>query len=125
MKNGCLVTKIFPIFFSGGGDDLEGSIVGNDCSTDYLTIPCATNSNDPYLQTGTPSVCVDRICGMVFNSARTQSGSPNVPIRSYSKPFNIRVHTDREEGNSNPAEASNRGFCFQYVQQPCNSATGK
>ena len=111
--------------FLGGGDDLEGSFVGTDCSTDYLSIPCATNSIDPYLQNGTPSVCVDRICGMVFNSARTQSGSPNVPIRSYSKPFNIRVHTDREEGNSNTAEASNRGFCLQFVQQPCNSATGK
>ena len=43
----------------------------------------------------------------------------------YSKPFNIRVHTDATEGSSSPAEASNRGFCFTYVQQPCNSSTGK
>ena len=43
----------------------------------------------------------------------------------YSKPFNIRVHTDATEGLSSPAEASNRGFCFNYVQQPCNAATGK
>ena len=43
----------------------------------------------------------------------------------YSKPFNIRVHTDSLEGTSIPSESANRGFCFNYVQQPCNSATGK
>ena len=30
------------------------------CSTDWLTIPCATNTNDPNAQEGTPVVCVDR-----------------------------------------------------------------
>ena len=55
------------------------------CETDWLTIPCATNTNDPTAQDGTPVVCVDRICGMVFNSATTQAGSPNVPV--YSKCF--------------------------------------
>ena len=35
------------------------------CSTDWITIPCATNTNDPSTQSGTPVVCVDRICGQV------------------------------------------------------------
>ena len=34
--------------------------VGTGCSTDWLTIPCATNTNDPFAQNGTPVVCVDR-----------------------------------------------------------------
>ena len=42
----------------------------------------------------------------------------------YSKPFNIRVHTDGAEGSSSPAETNNRGFCFKFVQQPCTSTTG-
>lgn len=54
------------------------------CATDWLTIPCATNTHDPKAQNGTPTVCVDRICGMVFNSATTAANSPNVPVYSKS-----------------------------------------
>jgi len=107
-----------------GGTPTEGSRVGTQCSTDWLTIPCATNTNDPNAQDGTPVVCVDRICGMVFNSATTVANSPNVPVYSFSKPFNIFVHTDSLEGSSSPAEANNRGFCLNFVQQPCTASTG-
>ena len=65
-----------------GGTPADGSKVGTTCATDWITIPCATNTNDPFTQTGTPAVCVDRICGMVFNSATTASGSPSVPVSS-------------------------------------------
>ena len=78
------------------------------CSTDWINIPCATNTNDPTTQSGIPVVCVDRICGQVFNSVTTPNTSPNVPVYSYSKPFNIYVHTDSSEGSSSPAESSNR-----------------
>ena len=91
-----------------GGSPTLGSVVGTSCSTDWITIPCATNTNDPTTQSGTPVVCVDRICGQVFNSATTPNSSPNVPVYSYSKPFNIYVHTDSSEGSSSPAESSNR-----------------
>ncbi len=67
-----------------GGTPALGSVVGTSCTTDWITIPCATNSNDPTTQTGTPAVCVDRICGMVFNSATTAAGSPSVPVNSES-----------------------------------------
>ena len=122
---------------------LSASIqVGTGCSTDWLTIPCATNTNDPFAQNGTPVVCVDRslsyhliehvnndpcshrLCGMVFNSAQTSAGSPNVPVYSFSKPFSIYVHTDSLEGSSSPPESLNRGFCLNYVQQPCTSSSG-
>ena len=46
------------------------------------------------------------------------------PFPGYSKPFQISVHTDGAESSSSPAETNNRGFCFNYVQQPCNSSTG-
>jgi hypothetical protein len=70
-----------PMSFSITGQGTQTSQVGTDCNTDWITIPCATNSNDPVAQTGTPSVCVDRICGMVFNSV-TGASSPSVPVTS-------------------------------------------
>ena len=68
-----------------GGVSAQGSVVGSvDCNTDWITIPCATNTNFPNAQSGTPSVCVDRICGMVFNSVTTASGTSSVPVNSRS-----------------------------------------
>ena len=68
-----------------GGVSAQGSVVGSvDCNTDWITIPCATNTNFPNAQSGTPSVCVDRICGMVFNSVTTASGTSSVPVQSRS-----------------------------------------
>jgi len=117
-------TNTAPQSFSVSGSTNTGSQVGTGCSTDWLTIPCATNTNDPFAQNGTPVVCVDRICGQVFNSAQTSSGSPNVPVYSFSKPFHIYVHTDSLEGSSSPPESLNRGFCLNFVQQPCTASTG-
>ena len=42
----------------------------------------------------------------------------------YVRPFTINVHTDATEGTSPTAESANRGFCLNYVQQPCNAPTG-
>ncbi|XP_040576960.1 uncharacterized protein [Lepeophtheirus salmonis] len=107
-----------------GGAPADGSLVGTSCDKDWITIPCATNSNSVTSQSGTPSVCVDRICGMVFNSVRTPSGNPSVPVNSFSKPFNVFVHTDGSEGTSSPSDSSNRGFCLNFIQQPCTSSLG-
>ena len=45
-------------------------------------------------------------------------------IAGYTKPFNINVHTDSQEGSQNPAETLNRGFCLDFVQQPCGRMAG-
>eukprot|EP00094_Tigriopus_californicus_P011978 TCALIF_11572-PA protein Name:"Protein of unknown function" AED:0.19 eAED:0.22 QI:148/0.58/0.61/1/0.83/0.84/13/0/679 len=233
--NACTDTVNTPAmsFSITGGNPALGSVVGTSCNTDWITIPCATNSNSP-TQTGTPSICVDRICGMVFNSVTTAAGSPSVPVNtndiqtqldersqsftltgtfgpfgnpvnnayrgaggvvgsnlgsgntprpycdtdwlaiplpyqpgqqipasgsnnpnlggcvdrlcggvfnsvqtqtvgaeaanvalfSFSKPFLVRIHTDGGEGTPNPADTSNRGFCLNYIQQPCTSSVG-
>ena len=70
-----------------GGVSAQGSMIGSDdqnsgCTTDWLTIPCATNTLFPFAQSGTPANCVDRICGMVFNSVVTAAGSSSVPVYS-------------------------------------------
>ena len=66
-----------------GGVAGYGSRVGvAACAMDWLTIPCATNTNFPFAQSGEPSVCVDRICGMVFNSVTTPAASASVPVNS-------------------------------------------
>ena len=41
-------------------------------------------------------------------------------ILGFRTPFNIYVHTDNAEGTSAQAETMNRGFCLDYVQQPCS-----
>ena len=39
---------------------LKNECIHFQCVTDWITIPCATNTNDPTTQSGTPVVCVDR-----------------------------------------------------------------
>ena len=98
--------------------------VGADsCQTDWVTIPCATNSGDPATQNGNPVACVDRICGEIFNSVGS-TGTTSVPVFSYSKPFNLFVHTDSLEASGNPPDSNNRGFCLNFVQQPCTASSG-
>ena len=68
---------------------------------------------------------LSRICGQVFNSVnKNDPDDVNVPVFSNTKPFNIYVHTDSVEGTSIPFETLNRGFCLNFVQQPCNSSAG-
>ena len=51
-----------------------GTDVASSCANDWINIPCATNSLRQDQQSFTsansegPNTCVDRICGMVFNS---------------------------------------------------------
>ena len=80
-----------------GGAIAQGSMVGTQCTTDWITIPCATNTNDPEMQTGSPSVCVDRICGMVFNSATTIAGSPSVAVMSESQSQSVGMRGVTEQ----------------------------
>ena len=68
---------------------------------------------------------LSRICGQVFNSVnKNDPDDVSVPVFSNTKPFNIYVHTDSVEGTSIPFETLNRGFCLNFVQQPCNSSAG-
>ncbi len=80
------ITTVPSMAFSitGSSTTLAGSVVETACSTDWITIPCATNTMDSNVQSGTPPVCVDRICGMVFNSVTTPSGSPSTSVNSKS-----------------------------------------
>jgi len=117
------LTQSFSI--SGTSGNTFSQTGSSQCRTDWITIPCATNTNDPTTQDGTPVNCVDRICGQVFNSVSTTNfGVGNRPVYSYAKPFNVYVHTDSAEASSNPPETLNRGFCLNFVQQPCTSSSG-
>ena len=81
------IVQIFLVQLFSGGSPSEGSKVGFDCKTDWISIPCATNTLSTS-QNGTPNICVDRICGMVFNSVTqtpTLASSPpaeQVPVNS-------------------------------------------
>ena len=81
--NSTLVNTPAMSFSITGGSPMEGTMVGTSCGTDWITIPCATNSNDPTAQIGTPNTCVDRICGMVFNSIDSNAaGDASMPVNS-------------------------------------------
>ena len=72
-----------PMSFSITGSDGSVGSQNTECTTDWITIPCATNSLRPDNQSGgSPAVCVDRICGMVFNSVNSDFPSPSVPVNS-------------------------------------------
>ena len=78
-----LVNMPDPMSFSITGSDGSVGSQNTECTTDWITIPCATNSLRPDNQSGgSPAVCVDRICGMVFNSVNSDFPSPSVPVNS-------------------------------------------
>lgn len=89
------------------------SMTGISCMTDWLAIPCAMNLGR--IPT-TPLMCVDRLCGGTFN-AEPQNLNASAVISTI-KPFRLIFHTDSNEA---PSDVGNRGFCLNYVQQPCTT----
>ena len=70
---------------SPSGTASAGTDTGTTCATDWISIPCATNTLSPTAQSGgtpTGQGCVDRICGMVFNSVLQAAGSSAAPVNS-------------------------------------------
>ena len=85
-----------PMSFSISGNVLSGaSVTGTDvssaCGNDWINIPCATNSFRQNQQmygpesTG-PDTCVDRICGMIFNSV-TQANVNTAKTRAVNSKY--------------------------------------
>ncbi|CAK9834419.1 hypothetical protein ANTRET_LOCUS10951 [Anthophora retusa] len=89
------------------------SMTGAACQTDWLSIPCASNAGR--LPTAIMT-CVDRICGGTFNADNQNLNASSVI--STVKPFRLMFHTDSIEA---PNDLGNRGFCLNYIQQPCTT----
>ncbi|XP_060827251.1 uncharacterized protein LOC132913189 [Bombus pascuorum] len=89
------------------------SMTGAACQTDWLTIPCASNTGR--LPTSMMT-CIDRICGGTFNAENQNLNASSVI--STVKPFRLIFHTDSVEA---PNDVGNRGFCLNYIQQPCTT----
>ena len=45
-------------------------------------------------------------------------------LSGFRTPFNVVVHTNSIETTTD-GDTNNRGFCLDYVQQPCSTVTGK
>ncbi|BET02403.1 Hypothetical protein NTJ_15221 [Nesidiocoris tenuis] len=109
-------SKAFTMSGNTQGTNVATSAIGstgpNSCTADWVIIPCAQNVGR--LPTAPPT-CVDRICGGTFNS---EVSTTDATIYSTVKPFRIVVHTDNVEA---PNDVGNRGFCLNYVQQPCTN----
>ncbi|XP_011501685.1 PREDICTED: uncharacterized protein LOC105365268 [Ceratosolen solmsi marchali] len=99
--------------FTLSGNTINGqytAMTDRSCQNDWLMMPCAGNSGRlPSSQIS----CVDRICGGAFN---TETSVNSTSIISTVKPFRLVFHTD---GTEAPNDFGNRGFCLNYVQQPC------
>ncbi|KAF2367174.1 CUB domain [Trinorchestia longiramus] len=92
-----------------GSSTSSGEVGANNCNNDWLTIPCLSeNSLDPF------SNCQDRICGGAFSIT---GNNVDEILYSFVRPFNIFYHTNGVEEND--GDTNNRGFCLNYVQQPC------
>ena len=107
---------------SGAGVAMVGDTT---CTTDWLSVPCATTStagNSQQTAGSVPDTCIERLCGDVFCSVTNNPSNRSAPghctIYSFVRPFTIRVHLDSDETDDG---RNDRGFCFRYVQQPCIS----
>lgn len=60
--------------------------------------------------------CEDKICGGTFNA---EISSQERVVASNIRPFRLFFHTDNIEA---PNDVDNRGFCLEYVQQPCTNS---
>ncbi|KAK6629389.1 hypothetical protein RUM43_003206 [Polyplax serrata] len=102
------------------GQNQVAAIVGTagpqSCNSDWLIIPCASNV-DRIKEI--PYTCVDRICGGTFNSEVSLNPST---VYSTVKPFRLIYHTN---GVEYPTDVANRGFCLNYVQQPCTNVLNR
>ena len=77
------------------GAGSTGTDVSSACANDWINIPCATNSFRQDQQVfGTnsvgPNTCVDRICGMVFNSV-TQTDINTAQTRPVNSTYTIQT----------------------------------
>jgi len=92
--------------------NIEGARNGDACHADYLLIPGGHCKNDA------THYSTDRFCGnnLGVNNLRQ-------PIISYTKPFNLRVVTDKDEISSS-IDYMNRGFHLKYHQMSCNNQSG-
>ncbi|XP_068229286.1 uncharacterized protein [Palaemon carinicauda] len=96
-----------------GGTRVGSKVGATSCPFDWLLIPCvSTNSQKPFTS------CQERLCGDNFNVVESTTAG-NVIVYSQVKPFVLVYHTDDREQTSVPTESNNRGFCLNYVQQPC------
>ncbi|XP_045461940.1 uncharacterized protein LOC123672031 [Harmonia axyridis] len=103
---------------SGNSNSNVPAMVGstgssNFCQSDYLIIPMVSNVGRP---PSGPSANVDRICGGILSADVTLIPTT---VRSGVKPFRLWFHTDGVEA---PTDRDNKGFCLNYVQQPCMSS---
>jgi len=110
---------------SGGSATTTGTPVGalvgsSSCNSDWLTIPCASDNGKAIQSKNT--VCQDRLCGDAFASSVTQNSET---VISSVRPFRIAVRFDEFETTvptsvtNVQAQYNNRGFCLNYIQQPC------
>ncbi|KAB0796698.1 hypothetical protein PPYR_10759 [Photinus pyralis] len=83
------------------------------CQADFIIIPMAQNVGRP---AGTTAITADRFCGGTLSTETNAMLSST--LRSNVKPFRIWFHTDNVES---PTDIGNRGFCLDYVQQPCSN----
>ncbi|GAB0099803.1 uncharacterized protein DMENIID0001_156900 [Sergentomyia squamirostris] len=103
---------------SGNSNILVPAMVGsgsqnvpNSCPNDWLMIGCARVAD----RQPASLTCEDRICGGTFNA---EVNSVERTVSSNVRPFRLAFHTDAVEA---PIDTDNRGFCLDYVQQPCTN----
>ncbi|XP_011179810.1 uncharacterized protein LOC105210499 [Zeugodacus cucurbitae] len=103
---------------SGNSNNPTGSMVGggtqvtqNTCINDWLLIGCMRSVDRiPPL-----AACEDRVCGGTFSA---EVGTIQRTVQSSVRPFRLYFHTDGVEA---PTDIDNRGFCLDFVQQPCTN----
>ncbi|XP_034232015.1 uncharacterized protein LOC117639989 [Thrips palmi] len=108
-------THSFTLSGNTQGQTPLSSMTGSaQCNADWLVIPCVNNVGRVSMGPAT-STCVDRLCGGTLSA---EIGTTPSTVFSTVKPFRLAYHTNNVEA---PNDAGNRGFCLNYVQQPCTN----
>ncbi|KAH8307175.1 hypothetical protein KR044_006424 [Drosophila immigrans] len=100
-----------PTMVGGGGGGGAASPTGAGCISDWLLIGCIRSADRIPPLPG----CEDRVCGGTFSA---EAGMLAKTVQSSVRPFRLYFHTDGVEA---PNDIDNRGFCLDYVQQPCTN----
>ncbi|XP_055840789.1 uncharacterized protein LOC129908368 [Episyrphus balteatus] len=83
----------------------------NTCPNDWLLIGCIRVAD----RVPPANACEDRVCGGTFNA---EVSPDQKTVQTSVRPFRLYFHTDGIEA---PLDVDNRGFCLDYVQQPCTN----
>jgi len=95
-------------------DNTAGSVIGTECTLDFVEIPAATYA------CGETAALGDRFCGAIFNAVKGVTETTDTAVLcTCQAPFTVQF-TSSAAGAEAITTTANRGVCLEYKQVACN-----